>query len=91
MVNPASNSDAALTPAIVASALAISLTVIPDSFASCKSLARLNSTIDTANKTQRPDTVSILFVPMTVKRTGTTQRITVNFAKLPELVRNYAN
>jgi NADH:ubiquinone oxidoreductase subunit H len=81
MVNPASKSDAALTPAIVASALAISIMIMPDSFASCKSLARLNSTIDTTNKTQCSyHTVSILFVLMTVKRTRIAQRITVNFA-----------
>jgi hypothetical protein len=52
-VNPASKSDSALTLSMWASALAISETVMPDSLASCRSLACLNWTIDTTTKTQQ--------------------------------------
>jgi len=53
LVDPASKSDSALMLSIWASALAISETVMPDSLASCRSLACLNWTIDTTTETQQ--------------------------------------
>ena len=67
LVDPASKSDSAWTPSIWASALAISETVMPDSLASCRSLACLNWTIDTTTETQPIVTVSIVFVSAAVK------------------------
>jgi hypothetical protein len=55
-------------PAIMAKALAISGTVTRDSFASCKSLARLNWTIDTKLNPTTLTPTRIRVVSTTVKK-----------------------
>src|SRR5690242_705078 len=71
----------AFSPAIVASALAMSVTVTPDNFASCKSLARLNSSIDTANKTHLVTLSRSYLFQIPSRQHGEAHRITVNSAR----------